>query len=140
MSRDYKKENEWLKENYKRFEIRVKKNVAEKFMEYLKEDEDYWSVNDWGNKQIEKYINKKEGIKMNKLTVSEIKDLTVEDLEKMMNEDQVNKMIEIGYNYRTMLDMLQESAEVSGQDDDEYHTSIDEYLDYLEEYFNRAND
>ena len=140
MSRDYKKENEWLKENYKRFEIRVKKIVAEKFMEYLKEDEDYWSVNDWGNKQIEKYINKKEGIKMNKLTVSEIKDLTVEDLEKIMNNDQVNKMMEIGYNYRTMLDMLQESAEVSGQDDDEYHTSIDEYLDYLEEYFNRAND
>ncbi len=139
MSRDYKKENEWLNENYKRFEIRVKKNVAEKFLKYLNEDENYLSVNSWGNKQIEKYINKKEGIEMNKLKVIEIKNLTEEDLEKMMNEEQVNKMVKIGYNFRTLLDMLQESAKASGQDDDDYHASIDEYLDYLEEYFNKTN-
>ncbi len=138
MSRDYEKENAWLKENYKRIEIRVKKGVAEKFLDYLKEDENYFSVNEWGNKQIEKYINKKEGIKMNKLKVSEIKELNVDGLEKLMNKDQVDKMIEIGYNFNTMLDMLQESALASGQADDEYHTSIDEYLDYLEEYFNKS--
>ena len=136
MSRDLKKENEWRKNKYKRLVVDVDKNLAKRFLNELEQDDLIYS--DWVKTQIKKYINKKEGIKMNRLTINEIKNLNVEELEKLMNEKQVNKMTEIGYNFRTMLDMLQDSAEMSGQADDEYHTSIDEYLDYLEEFFNKS--
>lgn len=136
MSRDLKKENEWRKNKYKRLVVDVDKNLAKRFLNELEQDDLIYS--EWVKTQIKKYINKKEGIKMNRLTINEIKNLNVEELEKLMNEKQVNKMTEIGYNFRTMLDMLQDSAEMSGQADDEYHTSIDEYLDYLEEFFNKS--
>lgn len=54
MSRDYKKETNWLNTNYKRLEIRVKKEQAEHFTEQLKKEGK--TVNGWGNEQIEKYL------------------------------------------------------------------------------------
>lgn len=55
MSRDVRKETQWLKENYKRIEIRVKKEQAEQFIEQLKKENK--TVNGWGNEQIQKYLD-----------------------------------------------------------------------------------
>ena len=54
MARNLSAENEWLKKNYKRIEIRVKKDIGEQFINLLKTQG--ISVNSWGNEQIEKYL------------------------------------------------------------------------------------
>ncbi len=56
MARNYKKEAEWLKENYKRFEIRVDKELGEQFANLIKKQG--ISVNQWGSEQIKKYLKK----------------------------------------------------------------------------------
>ena len=56
MSRNVKKELEWLKENYIRKEVRIKKEVGKKFTEKLKKDG--YTFNDWCNNEILKYIEK----------------------------------------------------------------------------------
>ena len=71
---------------------------------------------------------------MKKLTIKEILELDDEKLEKMMSDEQFNRMKELGFTYTwQFLDALQDSAKASGQKDNEEHVSIDEYLDYLED-------
>lgn len=69
-----------------------------------------------------------------KLKVKEILNMDDEELEKMMTEEEFERMKELGFEYTwQLLDVLQDSARASGQDEDEEHVTISEYLDYLEE-------
>lgn len=70
------------------------------------------------------------------MKIKEILNLTSEKLEKMMTEEEFERMQNLGLNVETLLDALQDSAKLSGQEDDEEHTTIDAYLDYLEEMKN----
>ena len=70
------------------------------------------------------------------MKIKEILNLTSEELEKMMTEEEFERMQNLGLNVETLLDALQDSAKLSGQEDDEEHTTIDAYLDYLEEMKN----
>ena len=58
MSRNLENERKWLNNNYKRIEVRVKKEDGEKFVQLLKSQG--ISVNSWGNEQIKKYLKKYE--------------------------------------------------------------------------------
>ena len=70
------------------------------------------------------------------MKIKEILNLTSKELEKMMTEEEFERMQNLGLNVETLLDALQDSAKLSGQEDDEEHTTIDAYLDYLEEMKN----
>ena len=71
---------------------------------------------------------------MKKLTVKQILNMKSEELEKIMTEEEFERMQELGFEYTwQFLEALQESAKLSGQDEDEEHISISEYLDYLED-------
>ena len=68
------------------------------------------------------------------MKIKEILNLTDEELEKMMTEEEFDRMQDLGFEHTwQLLDALQESARESGQDEDEEHTTISAYLDYLEE-------
>ena len=67
------------------------------------------------------------------MKIKEIKNLTSKELEKMMTEEEFERMQNLGLNTNTFLNALQDSAKLSGQEDDEEHTTIDAYLDYLED-------
>lgn len=68
------------------------------------------------------------------MKIKEILNLTSEKLKKMMTEEEFDRMQELGFEYTwQLLDALKESARESGQDEDEEHTTISAYLDYLEE-------
>lgn len=67
------------------------------------------------------------------MKVKEILNLKVENLEKMMTEKEYSRMQKLGLQSWKFLDTLQDSARLSGQDDEEEHTTISAYLDYLEE-------
>lgn len=67
------------------------------------------------------------------MKVKEILNLEVEELEKMMTEEDYEKMKKLNLESWQLLDALQDSARLSGQDDDEEHVSITDYLDYLED-------
>lgn len=71
---------------------------------------------------------------MKKLTVKEILEMNEKDLEKIMTEQQFDKMKELGMEHTwQLLDALKDSAKQSGQEENEEHISISEYLDYLED-------
>lgn len=71
------------------------------------------------------------------MKIKEILNLTSEELEKMMTEEEFDRMQNLGFEYTwQFLDTLQESAKLSGQEEDEEHTTISAYLDYLEEMKN----
>ncbi len=71
---------------------------------------------------------------MKKLTVKEILNLKDDELEIMMTEEEFERMKNLGFEYTwQFLEALQESAKLGGQDEDEEHVSISEYLDYLED-------
>ncbi len=71
---------------------------------------------------------------MKKLTVKEILNMESEDLEKMMTNEEFERMQKLGIDQTwKLLDALQESARSSNQNEDEEHISISEYLDYLED-------
>ncbi len=70
------------------------------------------------------------------MKVKEILNMTSEDLEKIMSDDEFSKMQELNLNVNTLLDALQDSAKLSGQSDDEEHITISAYLDYLEDMKN----
>lgn len=57
MSRNYKKEREWLLENYKEVRANIKKELAEEFRKKLKEER--CSVAEWMTEKIEDYLEKK---------------------------------------------------------------------------------
>lgn len=68
------------------------------------------------------------------MKIKEILNLTSEELEKIMTNEEFDRMQELGFEHTwQLLDALQESARESGQDEDEEHTTISAYLDYLEE-------
>lgn len=68
------------------------------------------------------------------MKIKKILSMKVEDLEKMMTEEDFEKMKGLGFEYTwQLLDLLQDSARQSGQDEDEEHITISAYLDYLEE-------
>lgn len=68
------------------------------------------------------------------MKVKEILELTEKELKEMMTEEQYDKMKELGIDETwKLLDMLQDSARQSGQDEDEEHITISAYLDYLED-------
>lgn len=52
----------------------------------------------------------------------------------MMTNEEFSRMKELGLNETwQLLDALKDSARASGQEEDEEHMTIDEYLEYLEE-------
>lgn len=67
------------------------------------------------------------------MKIKEILELDVENLEKMMTEEEYNRMQELNLEVWQLLDALKDSARLSGQDEDEEHITISAYLDYLEE-------
>lgn len=71
------------------------------------------------------------------MKVKEILNLEVEKLEKMMTEEDHEKMKKLNLESWQLLDALQDSARLSGQDDEEEHVSITNYLDYLEDMQNQ---
>lgn len=71
---------------------------------------------------------------MNKLTIGEIEEMTVQGLEKRMTTEEAERMHKLGFaEYETFLGMLKDDATLSGLEDDELYVSIDEYLLHLEE-------
>lgn len=72
-----------------------------------------------------------------KLTVKEILNMSSEDLEKMMTEEQFSRMQNLGIEQTwQLLNAMQDGAKQSGLRDNEEYISINEYLDYLEEMKN----
>ena len=76
---------------------------------------------------------------MKKLTVKEILELTIEELENMMTEEQKERMFKIleknaeSNKYSAFLTFFQDGAEQSGLEENQEYVTIDEYLEYLEE-------
>ena len=56
MSRNFKKENEWRKNKYKRYVVDIEKDLAEEFSEKLKNDGKPYSI--WVKENIKKYLKK----------------------------------------------------------------------------------
>jgi len=72
------------------------------------------------------------------MKVKEILEISDEELEKKMTEEEFERMQNLGFDYTwQFLDELQESARLSGQSEDEEHTTISAYLDYLEDMKNQ---
>ena len=68
------------------------------------------------------------------MKVKEILNLTSEELEKMMTDEEYDIMKKLGFEYTwQFLDTLKDSARASGQSEDEEHVTISAYLDYLED-------
>ena len=67
------------------------------------------------------------------MKVKEILNLDSKELEKMMTEEQYDKMQKLGLQYTwQLLDMMQDGVKQSNMNDDEEYTTIDEYLSYIE--------
>lgn len=68
------------------------------------------------------------------MKVKEILDLESNELEKMMTEEQFDKMQKLGFKYTwQLLDAMQDGVRQSSMADDEEYTTIDEYLNYIED-------
>lgn len=68
------------------------------------------------------------------MKVKEILNLESEKLEKMMTEEQFDKMQKLGFQYAwQLLDAIQDGARQSGMNDDEEYTTVEEYLNYIED-------
>lgn len=71
------------------------------------------------------------------MKVKEILNMDEEELERKMTEEEFSRMKELGFEETwQLLDALKDSARESGQEDDEEHITISDYLDYLEEMKN----
>ncbi len=71
------------------------------------------------------------------MKIKEILNMTAEELEKMMTEEEFERMQNLGMQYTwQLLDAMQESARLSGQSEDEEHITVSTYLDYLEDMKN----
>lgn len=67
------------------------------------------------------------------MKIKEILELTSEKLERMMSNEEFDRMQNLGLNYTwQLLDALKDSARLSNQNDNEEHITISAYLDYLE--------
>ncbi|MBO5349006.1 MAG: hypothetical protein J6A89_04215 [Clostridia bacterium] len=67
------------------------------------------------------------------MKIKEILELTIVELEKMMSSEEYDRMQDLHLETCQLLDALKDSARLSGQEDDEEHTTISAYLNYLEE-------
>lgn len=68
------------------------------------------------------------------MTIKEILEISIDDFEKKMTQEEFDRMQDLGIEYPwRLLDFLKDSARLSGQDEDEEHITISAYLDYLEE-------
>ena len=68
------------------------------------------------------------------MKVKEILNLESEELEKMMTEEEFDRMQELGMEYTwQLLDAMQDGARQSGLENEEEYITISAYLDYLEE-------
>jgi len=68
------------------------------------------------------------------MKIKEILKLESEELEKMMTEEQFDKMQKLGFQYAwQLLDAMQDGARQSGMNDDAEYTTIEEYLNYIED-------
>lgn len=68
------------------------------------------------------------------MRVKEILNLESKELEEIMTEEQFDKMQKLGLQYTwQLLDMMQDGVRQSGMKDDEEYTTIDEYLNYIED-------
>lgn len=71
------------------------------------------------------------------MKVKEILNMDADDLEKMMTQEEFDRMQALGLKYTwQLLDTLQDSVRTSGQIEDEEHITISAYLDYLEDMQN----
>lgn len=67
------------------------------------------------------------------MKIKEILELTSEKLEKMMSNEEFDRMQNLGFKYTwQLLGALKDSARLSNQTDNEKHITISAYLDYLE--------
>lgn len=72
------------------------------------------------------------------MKVREILEMNEEDLRIKMTDEEFERMQNLGIsNSEELLDLLKESARLSGQELDEEHILISAYLDYLEEMKNK---
>ena len=68
------------------------------------------------------------------MKIKEILNLESEELEKMMTEEQFDKMQKLGLQYTwQLLDMMQDGARQSGMNDDEEYTTVEEYFNCIED-------
>ncbi len=67
------------------------------------------------------------------MKVKEILNLNIKELKNMMSEEEYERMQNLNLEVWQLLDALKDSAKESGQDAEEEHTTISEYLDYLED-------
>lgn len=71
------------------------------------------------------------------MKVKEILELTSEELEQKMTNEELDRMQKLGLQHTwQLLELLQDSARQSGQEENEEHTTISKYLDYLEDMKN----
>lgn len=71
------------------------------------------------------------------MKVKEILSMNAEDLERKMTQEEFDRMQTLGFKYTwQLLDALQDSARLSGQNENEEHVTISAYLDYLEDMKN----
>lgn len=57
MSRNFKKEAEWVKNNYKRFEVRLPNEIASEFKDFLEKNN--LTFSEWCKKKVQKELSKK---------------------------------------------------------------------------------
>ena len=68
------------------------------------------------------------------MKVKEILEMSEEELREKMTDSEWDRMKELNIEYAwQLLDMLQDSARQSGQEENEEHITISAYLDYLED-------
>ena len=71
------------------------------------------------------------------MKVKEILNMDADDFEKMMTQEEFDRMQALGLKYTwQLLEALQDSARSSGQSEDEELITISAYLDYLEDMQN----
>lgn len=70
------------------------------------------------------------------MKIKEILEMDEKKLGDLMTEEEFERMQDLNLNINTFLDALQDSARLSGQEEDEEHITISAYLDYLEEMKN----
>lgn len=68
------------------------------------------------------------------MKIKEILEISNEDFEKEMTQEEFDRMQDLGIEYTwELLDALKDSARESEMDDEDEYITISAYLDYLEE-------
>lgn len=69
------------------------------------------------------------------MKVKEILNMEAEELQKMMTDEEFNRMKELGFQYTwQLLEMMQDGAKQCDEEEmDEEYTTITEFLDFVED-------